>query len=115
MQLVSVASNRSLPPLSRSPYLSLFRVRGLSSHLLAPSRSATRGKAGKGIESEEKSEVHQETRGKKRERGEGGEGWKEKQVVRGSSVRETFDLVEIPLISSVPLRARARVQARNEA
>lgn len=110
MQLVSVASNRSLPPLSRSLSLSLFRVRGLSSHLLAPSRSATRGKAGKGIESEEKSEAHQEARGRKREGRKDGERWKEKQVVRGSSVRETFDLVEIPLISSVPLRARARAR-----
>lgn len=36
-----------------------------------------------------------------------------KQVVRGSSMRETFDPVEIPLISSVPLRARA--YKRNEA
>lgn len=92
--------------------LSLFRVRGLSSHLLVPSRSATRGKAGKGIESEEKSEVHQETRGKKRERRKDGERWKEKQLVRGSSVRETFDLVEIPLISSVPLRARTSAMKR---
>lgn len=33
---------------------------------------------------------------------------REKQVVRGSSVRETFDLVEIPLISSVPLHAMKR-------
>lgn len=82
-----------------SLFLSLSR--GLSSHLLVPSRSATRGKAGKGIGSEEKREVRRETEAR----------WREKQVVRGSSVRKTFDLVEIPLIS-LPLHVRASAMKR---
>jgi len=66
-----------------------------------PSCSATHGKAGKEIESEKNEVLIERSKGRNERKEEDREKKREKQVVRGSSVQEMLDLVEISLISSV--------------
>lgn len=96
--------------LALSLSLSLSRARSIFPFARAVSLSSARKSRKGNRERGEERGTSRDTREEAREKERDGGRWKEKQVVRGSSVRETFDLVEIPLISSVPLRARVQAQ-----
>ena len=85
---------------SFSPSLSIYLPRSIFPFTRAVLFSNAR-KSRKGNREREERSIIERSKGRNERKEEDGEKKREKQVVRGSSVQEMLDLVEISLISSV--------------